>query len=761
MSIFFFSNKTGVKKETVYDTRYPHNSARDIEKKSPDSKTIGAGSNFFILLLRIAAAAHKMPKDKGPRERGAPPPEPRSSASASGTKLGDTGVDKRETKPLSAWNSAPTGARNQTRATERPTSAQHASSRGARTGPLAKSAGSGDNTFPQRILQRPKTASGSTSTPARKVQPSPQPPTSTAGAAHSVRPKPDRVVPKVPVQEVAMLFASDSQFPALDHHASSLAPKGSWARGAGAGGRWTNPPLDAETTHTPAPLMALPQHKSGGRRADEEKWVTVKPKAGGRAEAGAAPAHVPSAWGGWGGVKTREPESHAPASAAKAGRGPPPSIGPTTFAPVQSEAKRTGRKAPILLSELIPVLRRKDVKMPTPYTARQLAEADRNKVHKRTDNLVRNPNAADGQAMVVLRRKEKEGGKKKAKISPLKKLILRDRRDRLDRQTTVAAEPTQSAADDTVSSNLQHQSTGDSNDTEANSALLPAGIGQLGEEASKLALEWLSQRGMDPANPEHVQELLNSLNEEDEDDDDDDVDSEAQETAGKCSWLQLPSTVTWSQNVRTRPAQACSQSAGHSLSTPLGIEKPCLGPESSAEQIARPARDCVVESCVDIDEPAVRDSHTFQSQAHSGHGSAGVLHGASDSGAKECSIPQWAQVNAPEFRPGEAAASSNSFDGAGAHSSPAAAPAAQRAASTSNRDTEVSLDVSAAWAAQPLQEPKSPKKKGKGKVGGGGEEASKTTGKEHSKRPDGAQAKGVKITTGSVNHGDGKSAFFF
>ena len=710
---------------------------------------------------KIQRAKEQEQKDKDARERRAPPPHSRSSvgALASGTKLGDTGgVDKRE--PLSAWNSVPTSARTQMRATERPTSAQHVSSRGARAEPLTKSAGSGDNTFPQRILQRPKTASGSTSTPARKVQPSPQPPSSTAGAAHSVRPKPDRVVPKAPVQEVAMLFASDSQFPALDHHASSLSPKGSWARGAGAGGRWTNPPLDAETTHTPAPLVALPQHKSGGS-ADEEKWVTVKPKAGGPAEAGAAPAHVPSAWGGWGGVKTLESKSHAPASAAKAGGGPPPSIGKATLAPAQSEAKRSGRKAPILLSELIPVLRRKDVKMPTPYTARQQAEADRNKVHKRTDNLVRNPNAADGQAMVVLRRKEKEGGKKKAKMSPLKKLILRDRKDRLERQTTVAAEPTQSAADDAAPSNPQHQSTGDSNDTEANSALLPAGIGQLGEEASKLALEWLSQRGMDPANPEHVQELLNSLNEEDEEDDDDDVDSEVQETAGKRSWLQLPSAVTWSQNVRTRPAQACSQSAGHSLSTPLGIEKSCLGLESSAEQIARPARDCVIESCVDIDVPAVRDSHTFQSQAHSGHGSAGVLHGASDSGAKECSIPQWAQVNAPEFRPGEAAASSNSFDGAGAHSSPATAPAAQRAASTSERGAKVSLDISAAWAAQPLQEPKSPKKKGKGKVGGGGEEASKTTGKEHAKRPDGAQAKGVKITTGSVNHGDGKSASFF
>jgi hypothetical protein len=101
-----------------------------------------------------------------------------------------------------------------------------------------------------------------------------------------------------------------------------------------------------------------------------------------------------------------------------------------------NECKKKEKGAPILLSELIPMLQRKDVKMPTPYThtAKQdEADSHKSKAHKRSDNLVRNPNAADATSMVVLRRKEREG-KKKTKISPLKKLILRDRRERLERE---------------------------------------------------------------------------------------------------------------------------------------------------------------------------------------------------------------------------------------------------------------------------------------------------------------------------------------
>ena len=104
-------------------------------------------------------------------------------------------------------------------------------------------------------------------------------------------------------------------------------------------------------------------------------------------------------------------------------------------APPHKEVKKdagtsSGKKAPITLLDLMTVIRRKDVKMPTPYTLKQDTEAETNnkpKPQRRCENLVRNPNAADGQSMVVLRRKEKEGGKKKTKISPLKKLILRDR----------------------------------------------------------------------------------------------------------------------------------------------------------------------------------------------------------------------------------------------------------------------------------------------------------------------------------------------
>lgn len=517
---------------------------------------------------------------------------------------------------------------------------------------------------------------------ATKAQQSTKTPSAAVGVGYGARgaQRPDRV-PKPTAQEAQVLFPSDSQsFPSLDQ-ASASVPKGSWARGAGAVGRWSNP-LDIENTHTPPALMAPQQHKSAARRAEEEKWVTVapKPKAGGRAEVGASPAqgHAPSAWTGWGGSKPREPESHGPAHAAKAGRGPAPSTGPAMSVPAQSEARKTGRKAPILLSELIPVLRRKDVKMPTPYTAKQQAEADgKHKPHKRTDNFVRNPNAADGQSMVVLRRKEKEGGKKKTKISPLKKLILRDRRDRLDRQATSAAEESQNAANDTASSHPMHQGASEGNDTEAGSAVPAAGMGQLGEEASKLALDWLSQRGMDPANPDHVQQLLNSLNDEDEDDDDGEVEPDAHATAGKRSWSQLPSAVTWAQDVRRRPSQACGQRDESDLCTPLQIEKAYC---------------------------AVQSSDEYTSQAHAGHLSADMLDGASARAVKARAIPQWAQVSAPEFRPAGATENSHSLDEAGSHSSPASAPAAQRAASANDIGTETSLDVSAGWAAQPLQE---------------------------------------------------------
>eukprot|EP00802_Teleaulax_amphioxeia_P002465 Tamp_02467.p1 GENE.Tamp_02467~~Tamp_02467.p1 ORF type:complete len:773 (+),score=145.98 Tamp_02467:678-2996(+) len=555
--------------------------------------------------------------------------------------------------------------------------------------------------------------------------------------------------------EAPVLFTSDAQsFPVLDLAAPPPVPRGSWAADASSAGRWSRP-LDVETPHASGALL---RHKAPAHheQTQEQEWITVAPKlkAASRTETASAQAYAPSAWGGWG-ARAREAEGHGQLSAPpKSARMAPTPPGPPAGA-APADARKAGKKAPILLSELMPVLRRKDVKMPTPYTAKQRVEMDssKHKAHKRTENLVRNPNAADSQnQFVVLRRKEREGGSKKKKISPLKKLILRDRKERLERQASAdaaAAAHGDGAGVAAASAQPEGQSAGDGGDggdAEGGSAVDTGVAGHAAHEASQLAVEWLSERGMDPSNPEHVQHLLNSLNEEEEEDDDE-SDEDNGEGAKQCALSQLPSAVSWTQQLHSGPLRARARSAddvAHTATTGDGV-------------------------------------HT----ATTGDGGAGGAASRGDADGR--AIPQWAQVNAPEFRP--------AAQGVG-HASPHVPPGGHSSA------TEASLAVSAGWSAKtlgtgsesaPLKEQrsagatppamgsdstahaggggsgeaKSPKKKGRGRGSAGVDQARAAEGKDGKEGKEGqqvarpseaaAQTKKVTVTTGSVNHGDGKN----
>ena len=415
-------------------------------------------------------------------------------------------------------------------------------------------------------------------------------------------------------QEVPVLVKDSDSFPSLAQ-ASMPAPKGSW----GTAGRWSNPLNLAQTTRGP-PVGQQPQ-QSAARRADDDQWITVgiKPKAAGRADSAASQVNqrAPGA-GAWGAVAwghtSRISESQGqsgPVVGARGGKASSPAT--AAGAPhAQSEPKKTGKKTAITLSDLMPVLRRKDVKMPTPYTAKQQAEADtgRSKSHKRSE-LVRNPNAADGQGMVVLRRKEKEGGKKKTKMSPLKRLILRDRKQRLERQAAALAS-NQSAADAPAVPPVD-DAAADTHESECGGDL---GEGQFSEDASKLAAEWMSERGMDASNPDHVQLLLHNLNEEEDDDEDSEPDDE-EPAMSRQSWNELPSAVTWAGQLKRRHG-------------------PDAGVELAAErEAATPAR--------------------VPTQPGREGAAAGGPEAASPSSSTQ-NIPQWAHVSAPEFRPSGAAA---------------------------------------------------------------------------------------------------------
>jgi len=542
---------------------------------------------------------------------------------------------------------------------------------------------------------------------------------------------------KKPQPEATVLFTSDAQsFPLLDLAVPPPAAKGPWAAGSSSAGRWSRP-LDIEASHTSGEMLRQkPPHQP--KQTGEQEWITVapKPKPGTRPQTPASPAHAhaPSAWGGLG-ARDRDVEVHgqvgAPPKSARVAPHPP---GPAAGA-APNEAKRPVKKAPIMLSELIPVLRRKDVKMPTPYTSHQQVEigSSKNRDHKRTENLVRNPNTADStKQYIVLRRKEREGGSKKKKISPLKKLILRDRKERLERQAAAGGAAALQGAESTTP---EEQSAGNGGDAGDGTAVGAGGPELLADEASQLAVEWLHERGMDPSNPEHVQQLLDSLNEEEEEEDDDECDENNEEGAKQRGMLQLPlsqlpSAVSWTQLLHRATLRERAQSPDHGAQTAAKKDGEMAG----------------AASCSEIDGRA---------------------------------IPRWVQVNAPEFRP--------AAHGPG-HADPRLPPP-----SPSRSATEASLAVSAGWAAQSLssgpegaalRERKpaaaaavatahdtstnsggggsgvatAPKKKGRGRGSAGSDGASTAEGKEAAKQSEpAAQKQKVVVTTGSVNQGDGKS----
>ena len=560
----------------------------------------------------------------------------------------------------------------------------------------------------------------------------------------------------------SLFAASDLQaFPSLDG-ASTPALKGSWAKPAqSSAGSWSSP-LAAAVAQ--AGTAKGQEQNSDARRAEEEQWVTVAQKTKGAPAKAGAPAR-----GAWG---TKPPAMSLKASsAAKGSLGVPNSAGQAASGPAQAEAKKTSnRKSAITLMDLMPVLqKKKDVKMPAPYTSKTVPEKDggrsNNKTHSKNANLVRNPNAADGQSMVVLHRKEKEGGKKKTKISPLKKLILRDRRERLEAAAAAEAAPASSTAalpvaeqeavdlgqeegsirdaasaapDVAVSNLLDRDQDQFAADASAGATMPVAEQGWMAEETSQLAVEWLTSRGMDASNPSHVQLLINSLNaepdeegEEDEESEEEDGEQEELVPQGKRVWSQLPSAVTW------------VHSLGHNTTA------------THAQQTAA----------------------TASSRAPVSAGN----------------IPQWAHIDAPEFCPGGSVALASGSLSTAAMDQSGSLPGRVRAP-----DKDPSSAVSAGWAEaldesnkgtttpslkkaniQPSsargianessKRAKSPKKQdhakaaagGGSKDGGGGLDGGAAGAQSEGPVREGAAAaqggKSIKISTASVNPGDGKN----
>ena len=131
---------------------------------------------------------------------------------------------------------------------------------------------------------------------------------------------------------------------------------------------------------------------------------------------------------------------------------------------------------------------------------------------------------------------------------------------------------------------------------------------------------------MDPSNPAHVQHLLNTLNEEDEDEDDEGQGSCGEgERAGQPLWTQLPSAVTWAgQTGGDQGKHLATMAPEPDTCRQQSLQAPSLEGESGGGQRELGARD--------MDEAS--NSSCFQSASKS--------------------IPHWAQVSAPEFRPGAA-----------------------------------------------------------------------------------------------------------
>ncbi|KAJ1479852.1 hypothetical protein T484DRAFT_1902151, partial [Baffinella frigidus] len=368
-----------------------------------------------------------------------------------------------------------------------------------------------------------------------------------------------------------------SWFPDLASSSAGAAPMGAWA------GRTDK--IREAPSHQPVQEQQEQQQRGQQGAAGGEGWTkVVKQKTPGMLDLSAVPASWAAA-SAPGDGKRREVHGalkHKPGK-PDAGRGPPESI---------HKVGGGGKKAPILLSDLFPQLQsaRKKVSMPVPYTVAQGAVQSGKqdgREQRQKSHMVMNPNAADGNRMIVLHRKEKEGGKKKNKLSPLKKLILKDRAVSKDRQAAAAEAVAAAAVAPAVAAAVPQPVilgadgggvAASGGEEEAGGAGAGGGAGEGGEavsseETAQALGEWFASRGLDLADPAHVQELLRSLNEEDDEEEEDEAAatkaSEARQASNQdegaaclssgVTRATLPSVVTWNPNYSARLERAVSE----------------------------------------------------------------------------------------------------------------------------------------------------------------------------------------------------------
>ena len=118
----------------------------------------------------------------------------------------------------------------------------------------------------------------------------------------------------------------------------------------------------------------------------------------------------------------------------------------------------------------------------------------------------------------------------------------------------------ESSTPEGLASGLSAAKGGDAGD----GAAVDAGCTELlADEASQLGVEWLHERSMDPSNLEHVQQLLDSLNEEEEEEDDNECDENNEEGAKQRALSQLPSAVSWTQQLHRATWHERAQNPDH------------------------------------------------------------------------------------------------------------------------------------------------------------------------------------------------------
>mmetsp|Transcript_25875 Transcript_25875/g.85226 ORF Transcript_25875/g.85226 Transcript_25875/m.85226 type:complete len:455 (-) Transcript_25875:34-1398(-) len=192
----------------------------------------------------------------------------------------------------------------------------------------------------------------------------------------------------------------------------------------------------------------------------------------------------------------------------------------------QTQSSTKPKKSPITLFELLPIFNSRASKAPSAPQAQQSCSAASKK-----STPVLNPNAADSQRTLVLRRKERTA--KKNKLSSLKKLILKDRAERLVREGKAEARSTE-AATAVPEANVEDQQHEDGGQE----------ILELSHEAAHLAEAWLEDHGMNATNPDHLEQLLEVLNQDSESSSEDE-DEAVMEPQGLSTFWSLPSVVSW------------------------------------------------------------------------------------------------------------------------------------------------------------------------------------------------------------------------